>query len=110
MVIVAAPAVLPQEQALSLVRRHGTVNLFASLPIGKSMLTLDSRTLHYGEIRLLGSSDSTPEHVRKAVAMIAAKQIPAEKIASHCLPLGEIEHAFELMMSGEALRVVLLCP
>ena len=108
-VIVAAPAIPPQEQALSLVRRRGTVCLFASLPPDKRMITIDSRILHYGEIRLIGSSDSTPEHVREAVAMIATKQIPVEKIVSHCLPLAEIEHAFELMMSGEALRVVLLC-
>ena len=108
-VIVAAPAIPPQEQAISLVRRRGTVCLFASLPADKRMITIDSRILHYGEIRLIGSSDSTPEHVREAVAMIAAKKIPAEKIVSHCLPLNEINHAFELMISGEALRVVLLC-
>ena len=108
-VIVAAPATLPQEQALSLVRRHGTVCLFASLPVGKSVLSFDSRPLHYGEIRLIGSSDSTPEHVQEAVAMIAARRIPVEKIVSHCLSMNEIEHAFELMKSGTALRVVLLC-
>ena len=106
-VIVAAPAAAPQEQALSLVRRRGTICLFASLPVEKRMLTLDSRILHYGEVRLIGSSDSTPEHVSEAVAMIAAKQIPIEKVVSHCLPLKEIEHAFELMISGAALRVVL---
>jgi len=106
-VIVAAPAIPPQEQALTLVRRRGTVCLFASLSVEKRMITIDSRILHYGEIRLIGSSDSTPEHVREAVAMIASKQIPVDSIVSHCLPLGEIEYAFELMMSGAALRVVL---
>jgi len=108
-VIVAAPAAAPQEQALSLVRRRGTVNLFASLTPEKRMITIDSRLLHYGEIRLLGSSDSTPEHVREAVAIIAAKKIPVEKIVSHRLPLGDIDRAFELMISGEALRIVLHC-
>jgi L-iditol 2-dehydrogenase len=107
-VIVAAPAGLPQQQALSLVRRHGTVCLFASLPPDKRMISIDSRIIHYGEIRLIGRSDSTPEHVREAVAMIAEKRIPTENIVSHCLPLGEIERAFELMLSGEALRVVLM--
>jgi len=108
-VIVAAPTISPQEQAISLARRHGTVCLFASLPVGNCTLNIDSRVLHYGEIRLIGSSDSTPEHVQEAVAMIAAKQIPAEKIVTHCLPLDQIERAFELMLGGEALRVVLLC-
>jgi L-iditol 2-dehydrogenase len=109
-VIVAAPAAQPQEQALSLVRKQGTVCLFASLPVGKNILNIDSRLIHYGEIRLIGSSDSTPEHVQKAVELIVTKKIPADKIASHCLPLHQIEQAFELMTSGEALRVVLIPP
>ncbi|MDR1925720.1 MAG: zinc-dependent dehydrogenase [Planctomycetaceae bacterium] len=109
-VIVAAPAAKPQEEALSLVRKQGTVVLFASLPAGKSNLTIDSRLLHYGEIHLIGSSDSTPEHVKKAVNLIETKKIPVEKIASHLLPLDQIEKGFELMQSGEALRVVLIPP
>jgi L-iditol 2-dehydrogenase len=109
-VIVAAPAAPPQEQALSLVRKQGTVCLFASLPVGKSMLNLDSRLIHYGEIRLIGSSDSTPKQVQKAVELIATQKIPSAKIASHLLPLDKIEKAFELMTSGEALRVVLIPP
>jgi L-iditol 2-dehydrogenase len=109
-VIVAAPAAQPQEQALSLVRKQGTVCLFASLPVGKNFLNIDSRLIHYGEIRLIGSSDSTPEHVQKAVELIITRKIPAEKIASHLLPLHQIEQAFELMTSGEALRVVLIPP
>lgn len=107
-VIVAAPAAQPQEEALSLVRKRGTVCLFASLPVGKSMLQLDSRLIHYGELRVTGSSDSTPAHVRRAVELIACGAIPAGQIASHTLPLAEIEQAFALMQSGEALRVVMV--
>ena len=107
-VIVAAPAATPQEQAILYVRKQGTVCLFASLPVGKSMLQIDSRPLHYGEIRLIGTSDSTPKHVERAVELIVKQMIPVEKIASHLLPLDEIEQAFELMVSGQSLRVVLL--
>ena len=107
-VIVAAPAAEPQEQAISLVRKRGTVCLFASLPVGKSMLHLDSRPIHYGELRVVGASDSTPFHVQKAVELIASKKVPADKVASHVLPFDQIDKAFELMLSGEALRVVLI--
>jgi L-iditol 2-dehydrogenase len=106
-VVVAAPAAAPQEMALDLVRRRGTVCLFASLPVGKSMLQLDSRKIHYGELRVIGTSDSTPEHVREAVALMASRAIPTEKLVTHCLPLDGIFQAYELMLSGEALRVVL---
>ena len=106
-VIVAAPAKEPQEQALDLVRKQGTVCLFASLPASDSLLSLDSRKIHYNEIHVVGSSDSTPAHVATAVEMISNGQIPAEKIATHILALDDIFKAFDLMQSGQALRVVL---
>ncbi|MBN2296623.1 MAG: alcohol dehydrogenase catalytic domain-containing protein [Pirellulales bacterium] len=106
-VIVAAPAAAPQEQAVDLVRKRGTVCLFASLLAGKSDITFDSRTIHYNELKLVGTSDSTPEHVRAAVEMLVAGTVDAQRIAGHILPLDGILEAFELMQSGQALRVVL---
>ena len=106
-VIVAAPAKEPQVQALDLVRKQGTVCLFASLPANDSILSLDSRKIHYNEIQLIGSSDSTPAHVARAVEMMTSGQMPIEKIATHVLALEDIFTAFDLMQSGKALRVVL---
>src|SRR5512135_2629817 len=82
-VIVAAPAARPQEEALTYTRKRGTLCLFASLPVGKNLLSIDSRAVHYGEIRIVGSSDSAPRHVEKAVSLLASGQVPAEKIATH---------------------------
>jgi L-iditol 2-dehydrogenase len=105
--IVAAPAAAPQEAALDLVRKRGRVCLFASLPAEKSVLNLDSRKIHYGEIRVVGTSDSTPAHVKKAVELLGGDDFPAAKIGSHVLALDDIFKAFELMKSGAALRVIL---
>ncbi|MDD4103061.1 MAG: alcohol dehydrogenase catalytic domain-containing protein [Kiritimatiellae bacterium] len=106
-VIVAAPAAQPQEQALALVRKRGTVCLFASLPAGRSALNVDSRLIHYGELRVVGTSDSTPEHVAEAVQMIARGSLPYDRLVTHRLPLEDFAEAFGLMERGEALRVVL---
>jgi L-iditol 2-dehydrogenase len=105
--IVAAPAAPPQEQALHLVRKRGTVVLFASLPKGNSTLNIDSRAIHYNELRVVGTSDSSPRHVQTAVDLLASGQVPAGKLATHILPLDQIQRAYELMESGQALRVVL---
>ncbi|NQT51283.1 alcohol dehydrogenase catalytic domain-containing protein [bacterium] len=105
--IVAAPAAQPQEQAIDLVRKRGCVCLFASLPKGQSALTIDSRPLHYNELRMVGTSDSTPAHVAQAVELIAGGSLPVDKLASHILSLDDIEQAYALMKSGESLRVVL---
>ena len=107
-VIIAAPAAAPQEEALDLVRKRGSVMLFASLPVGKSMLNIDSRLIHYKEVKVIGSSDSTPEHVRKAVEILSSGKFPADKIVTHRLGLNDIDKAFELMKDGESLRVVLI--
>jgi len=106
-VIVAAPAARAQEEAMTLARKRGTVCLFASLPAGKSMLNVDSRPIHYGELRVVGSSDSTPANVRRAVELIDSGSLPTGMIASHVLKFEDIQKAFALMESGEALRVVL---
>jgi L-iditol 2-dehydrogenase len=105
--IVAAPAAVPQQQAVNLVRKRGTVILFASLPKGASTIEVDSRPIHYGELRVVGTSDSAPWHVETAVDLLSSGAVPAEKLATHVLPLEEIHEAFRLMESGEALRVVL---
>lgn len=105
--IVAVPAAFPQEQALQYLRKRGTLCLFASLPVGSNMLSLDSRLIHYGEIRVVGTSDSTAAHVRRAVDLIGGGLMPVGKLVTHVLDLAEIEEAFELMKSGESLRVVL---
>jgi L-iditol 2-dehydrogenase len=105
--IVAAPATYPQEMAVELVRKKGTVCLFASLPAGKEMLSINSRTVHYGEIMIVGSSDSTPENVKQAVDMISTGILDADKLVTHTLKFDGIFKAFELMERGESLRVVL---
>ena len=105
--IVAAPAAPPQEQAVHLVRKRGTVCLFASLPVGRNMLNIDSRAIHYNELRVVGTSDSTAAHVSEGVKMLADGRVDGSKIATHILTLDDIQQAFELMVSGESLRVVL---
>ena len=61
----------------------------------------------YNELRVVGTSDSAPHHVQKAVQLLATGEVPADKLATHVLPLDEIQQAYELMESGQALRVVL---
>ncbi len=72
------------------------------------MLYCDSRPIHYGELRIVGSSDSTAAHVERTVQLIAGGSLPMEKIVSHVLGLDDIQRALALMESGEALRTVLV--
>ena len=46
------------------------VSLFASLPKDAPDITLNSRVVHYGELRIVGASDSRPEHVLAAIRLM----------------------------------------
>ena len=103
---VCAPSLEAQQGALAYARNGGAISLFASLPTSGSEITLDTRTLHYGELRLVGASDSRPEHVRKAVEFMQAGKIQADKIITHRVLLENIHHGLELMKRKESLKVV----
>ena len=106
-VIVSAPSQAAQEQALTLARKKGRICLFASLPVGGNLLSLDSRKIHYGELELVGASDSTARQVEKALSLLARPQFPKEKLVSHTFGLEDIQRAFDAMLSREAMRVIL---
>jgi Zn-dependent alcohol dehydrogenase len=62
------------------------------------------------ERRVLGSiyGSSWPERDFPATLELSlAGRLPLDRLVSHRLPLDEVERGFELMNSGEALRVAL---
>lgn len=106
-VIVCAPDRAAQEQSLSYARKGAGISLFASLPSGASGITLDSRAIHYNELRVVGASDSRPEHVRKAVELLAQGKIDVKGIITHNLPLARFHEGIELMKLKQSLKVLL---
>jgi len=105
-VIVAGPTREAHELSIRLARKGGGISLFASLPKGDSDITLDSRILHYGELRLVGSSDSRPEHVAKGLRLMAEGKIDAEAIITHRVSLENIHEGLDLMIDKQSLKVL----
>ncbi len=105
-VSVCAPSRKAQEQALAHARKGGAVSLFASLPSGASDITLDSRAIHYGELRIVGASDSRPVHVAKAVDLMASGALSAARAVSHRIPLSDIHAGLDLMKNKQCLKVI----
>lgn len=63
-----------------------------------------------GPRRILGSIYGSSLAVRNfpvTLELYRAGRLPLDRLISHRLPLGQIEHAFALMKSGDALRLVL---
>ena len=105
-VIVCAPNKDAMENSLCLVRKGGCISLFASIAEDKKMICVDSRRIHYGELRIVGSSDSRVEHVLKAVKLLSEGKIDTKAIITHKIYLEDIFMGFDLMRNRDSLKVL----
>ena len=97
------------EAAFLSTRNRGAAVLIG-IPRADAVLSLPATTIPRMERRVLGSiyGSSKPERdFPHTLALYRAGRLPLDRLVSHRLPLDEAEHGFELMHSGEAVRVVL---
>jgi L-iditol 2-dehydrogenase len=83
------------------------VNLFASLPKGESVIEIDTRVIHYGQISITGASDSRPCDVRDALRLLEANKIDVDTIVTHELPLEQIADGIEMMRQRLGLKIAM---
>ena len=95
------------ELATKLVSKGGTVNFFGGCKKGTTV-QLDTYKLHYEELNLIGVFHHTPSYVKQALEILSdltfCKNI-IDKIVTHTVPLKDLEKAFLLQESGEAIQV-----
>ena len=91
--------------ALHLAGPAGVVQLFAP-PAPGTMVGLDLGAVFFREVTIQSTYSAGPLDTRDALALLASGAIDAEALISHRLPLAEVEEAFRLARSGEAVKVV----
>jgi alcohol dehydrogenase len=97
------------EAAVLSTRNRGAAVLIG-IPREDVVLTVPARTIPRMERRILGSiyGSAYPEHdFLTTLAVYRSGRLPLEKLISHRLPLAEVNTGIELMLTGEATRVVL---
>jgi Zn-dependent alcohol dehydrogenase len=97
------------EAAFLSTRARGAAVL-VGIPRRDATLSLPAMTIPRLERRILGSiyGSSKPERdFPHALALYRDGRLPLDRLVSHRLSLDEIDRGFELMRSGDALRVVL---
>lgn len=104
-VIVSAPIKPAFQSAFEMVRKGGAISHFASLPKGDSEIVIDTRTIHYNEIRVAGVSDSRPEHVQKAVDYLNGGKIDTDAIITDRILLKDFMRGLEMMRDRTCLKV-----
>ena len=105
-VICANPVGVTQTQAVEMVRKGGRVVLFGGLPKASPLVTLDANRIHYGEITVVGAFSFETSYQEKALKLIAAGVIPADKLITRTYPLEAVGEAFVAAASGDALKIV----
>jgi L-iditol 2-dehydrogenase len=103
-VIVATGGQAILEQAIDLAARRAQVLYFAAAL--KPQITLDLDLIHYKELQLIGSYDSTIAQYEQALALMQAGAVRAQPLISHRLPLQGVQHAFELAQKQEGVKVL----
>jgi L-iditol 2-dehydrogenase len=86
------------EQAIDMVRKGGTVNLFGGCANG-TKVQLDTTRLHYSEITLKATFHHTPETVRRAFALMAEKKIRSTDYITGEAPLSRLQQVLRHMLN-----------
>ena len=94
------------ERMFTFVRRGGRVHLFGGCESG-SKIEIDTRRLHYDEIKVLSVFHHTPLYFREALRLIASGQVDVEQLITLRMKLEETEKALLAHKSGEAIKVLI---
>ena len=104
-VVVACPSPQAQADALEMAGKGARVEFFGGLPKTAPTAVLNTNHLHYKEITITGSFSEKMRDYQAAQALVQSGRFPSDRIITHTLPLEEVTKAFDLMESGEALKV-----
>jgi L-iditol 2-dehydrogenase len=86
------------QQAMGMVRRGGTINLFGGCPSG-THIPLDSTLIHYSEITIKATFHHTPRHIREALDAIHRGQVSANSLITGQENLASLGNVFERLLN-----------
>lgn len=108
-VIVCTGALPAFQQALNCLDRAGTLLCFAPTDPGVT-IPVPVQEFWRNSIRILHSYGASPADLQEALALIAGKAVPVEKMITHELPLEEIGKGFKLAAEAKNCLKVIINP
>ncbi|MEI7884395.1 MAG: alcohol dehydrogenase catalytic domain-containing protein [Clostridia bacterium] len=103
--VCAAGAEVVLAQALDIAARYGQILYFAATL--KEKVALDLDLLHYKELRMIGSYDSTTAFYEQAVHLLALNLIKVDKLLTHKFKLDDAAEAFQAAQDMIGLKVMI---
>jgi L-iditol 2-dehydrogenase len=104
-VVNAAGSAAVLEQSINLAARRGQVLYFAATL--KPAVTLDMDLIHYKELQVIGSYDSTIAQYEQALALVRSGAVQVKPLISHQMALDEVQNAFEIARRQEGVKVLI---
>ncbi|MEW6583494.1 MAG: zinc-binding dehydrogenase, partial [Actinomycetota bacterium] len=93
--------------ALHLAGDAGVVQLFAPTPPGE-IVGLDLGAVFFREVEIQSTYSAGPHDTRDALAMLVSGAVRWRPLLTHTVPLADVQEAFRLARSGEAMKVVVV--
>lgn len=104
--VCANPVTATQEQAVQSVRKRGRVVLFGGVPKTSPMTSVNSNTIHYNEIDLVGAFSYETRHHLKALEAIRTKVFTPELYFTKTVSLDNINDGFQSARTGKDLKIL----
>jgi len=95
--------------AVAMARPGGLVNFFGGCPSG-TQVSLETRSLHYGELTMKGVFHHTPLFFQQALELITDHRIDVEALITAQVPLNSILEVFDLLLQKQGIKYALLPP
>jgi L-iditol 2-dehydrogenase len=106
--IVTAPSIKAYSEAMKLLRKGGTLCVFAST-MPNQFLKVSPKMLFFSEIKIVPSYSTSHIETRKALQLIESGRIDVKALITHRFPLNRIREAFKLAVEGKScLKIVIV--
>lgn len=105
--ICAVPTAVVQQEALSMVRKRGTVVIYGGVPKTAEITHLNSNQIHYGEINVTGAFSYSSTGLFDALQALKSGHIHGEKYISAKVSLKDVVKGMDMVSKGGALKVII---
>jgi L-iditol 2-dehydrogenase len=106
-VVTACPIPSVQVQSIGLAAPYGRICFFGGLPHDRPEITINSNLIHYRNLIVTGVTGGSNIHYRTGLKLLESKRIDLRSIVSRVFPLSSAHEAFEMALSGNAMKIVI---
>ena len=108
-IFVACSSLSAQKQAIDIAQNDTNINFFAGLKKEwkGSSLNINTNKIHYKQIKIVGSHGSRFRHLKSAGDLLINKKIKLGDIISHVFNIKDYRRAFQKLISGNSLKIII---